>query len=135
MKILEKWEKNGAKNAAENYTQEGKTCALSGSFVQTSPHVTSPYDSLGPLPTLYHSAQLSMARHNSLLLPRTPSQTPTSSLRLPLPRTGVQLPTTPAQTPTNSLLAILCLVQIRCTGRTLQNAFIAKSFKSKAHIW
>ena len=58
-KILEKWEKNGARNAAENYTQEGKTCALSGSFVQTSPHVTSPYESPGPPPKLpttpYHS--------------------------------------------------------------------------------
>ena len=76
MKILEKWEKNGARNAAENYTEGGKTCALSGSFVQTSPHVTSPYDSLEPPPKLpttpYHSVPFRSILYGSVQLPTTP---------------------------------------------------------------
>ena len=99
-KILEKWEKNGARNAAENYTQEGKTCALSGSFVQTSPHVTSPYDSLGPPPKLlttpYHSVPFRTTPYDSLgPLPRLLT-TPYHSVPFRATLYGsVQLPTTP----------------------------------------
>ena len=95
MKILEKWEKNGARNAAENYTEWGKTCALSGSFVQTSPHVTSPYDSLGPPPKLlttpYHSVPFRTTPYDSL----GPLQLPTTLYHSVQLSGSVQLRTTP----------------------------------------
>ena len=47
-----KSEKKEARNRAENYTG-GKTCTLSGTFVEPSPHVTSPWDSHPKLYKLY----------------------------------------------------------------------------------